>query len=46
MKMILRWAQRFVVAYGIIMLATFFMCLFFCQEITFERRHLVFTEQW
>ncbi len=29
MKMILRWAQRFVVAYGIIMLATFFMCLFF-----------------
>lgn len=28
MKMILRWAQRFVVAYGIIMLATFFMCLF------------------
>lgn len=29
MKMILRWAQRFVMAYGIIMLATFFMCLFF-----------------
>ena len=36
----------FIFQQQIIWIFLLFMCLFFCQEITFERRHLVFTEQW
>ena len=48
MKKIVFWLHRFVVAYGIIMLSTFFMCLFFnptseLQVVSFFGRCILFT---
>lgn len=48
MKMIVFWIQRFVMAYGIIMLSTFFMCLLFnptsqLPVVTFFGRCIIFT---
>ena len=48
MKKVLFWLHRFVVAYGIIMLSTFFMCLLFnpaseLPVVTFFGRCIVFT---
>ncbi len=48
MKKIIFWAHRFTVAYGIIMLSTFFMCLLFNPDselpvVTFFGRCIVLT---
>lgn len=48
MKKIVFWMHRFVVAYGIIMLSTFFMCLFFnptseLPVVSFFGRCILFT---
>lgn len=48
MKKIMFWMRRFVMAYGIIMLSTFFMCLFFnptseLPVVVFFGRCIVFT---
>lgn len=48
MKKIVFWLHRFVVAYGIIMLSTFFMCLLFnptseLPVVTFFGRCIIFT---
>ncbi len=48
MKKIMFWVHRFVMAYGIIMLSTFFMCLLFnptseLQVVTFFGRCIMFT---
>lgn len=48
MKKILFWIQRFVMAYGIIMLSTFFMCLIFnpmsqLLVVSFFGRCIIFT---
>lgn len=48
MKKIVFWRHRFVVAYGIIMLSTFFMCLLFnptseLPVVTFFGRCIIFT---
>lgn len=48
MKKIMFWLHRFVIAYGIIMLSTFFMCLFFnptseLPVVTFFGRCILFT---